>query len=136
MSRRQESEPGAMNFTVPVPPFPRFAAARALLRSEAMRSLLPVVILVACSGGTPKEPIERYPLLDDPLFDVWHEEPQVGTVLLSDQHATEGTDGFLVARFEPAGDRGFYSVIDEEGDCRLYDAFAYSLCDPACSDSM
>ena len=94
-----------------------------------MRWCTAALLLVACGRST--EPVEsRLFFHDDPLFDVWGAGPQVGTVLVADHLTTDGVDEIASARFDPAGDHGMYTLVDEEGDCRLFSAVAF--CDPAC----
>ena len=84
-----------------------------------MRRLVFLLLLSGCvDSGKPVRPNAYYH--DDPLFDVWAPDTQVGTVLMIDRQTSYGIDEILMARFEPSGDHGIYSVIAEEGDCRLY----------------
>jgi hypothetical protein len=97
-----------------------------------MRCLLASLLLVVVGcveSGKPIRPARYFH--DEPLFDIWAAEPQVGTVLLIDRHTSYGIDEILMARFEPSGDRGVYGLVAEEGDCRLYSA--RPSCGASCS---
>ena len=88
-----------------------------------MRCLVAPLLLLAVGcvdSGRPIRPARYFH--DEPLFDVWAAEPQIGTVLLIDRHTSYGIDEILMARFEPSGDRGVYGLVAEEADCRLYSA--------------
>ncbi|HTE53324.1 MAG TPA: hypothetical protein VK698_20860 [Kofleriaceae bacterium] len=97
-----------------------------------------VALVVGCGGeeggpgpGDPWiEPI-RWPVVDDPPFEIWDAEHQLGTVLLSEQRGPEATIGLVLARFDPAGDRGWEVMTAEEGDCRIYSRGPF-FCDPEC----
>jgi hypothetical protein len=95
-----------------------------------MRHLLAVLSLAAC-GGDLVVPIEQ-PLAmhDEPLFEVPGPDLQIGTVLVYQRRSVDRIEELALARFEPSGDRGYYSLADTDGDCRLYTVRTF--CDPEC----
>lgn len=109
-----------------------------------MRRLLWVAVLIGCGDGEGEggacgswvEPIQ-WPVVDDPPFEIWDAEHQLGTVLLSEQRGREAQIGLVFARFDPAGDRGWEAVTAEEGGCRIYSRgpfFCYPECPNVCVD--
>ncbi|HTE53468.1 MAG TPA: hypothetical protein VK698_21585 [Kofleriaceae bacterium] len=93
---------------------------------------LPVALLVGCS--TPVEPI-RFPVVDDPPFQVWEADSQVGTVLVSEQRGTlPAPIPVVLGLFAPAGEATLYAQVDEDRGCRLYDQRGPFFCDPACEE--
>ena len=104
-----------------------------------MRCLVASLLSLAAGcvdSGRPIRPDPHYH--DEPLFDVWAPDAQVGTVFMVDRHTSYGVDEVITARFEPAGDVGIYSLLEEEGDCRLYTGRYSCVCesDEPCVDGV
>jgi hypothetical protein len=115
-----------------LPRAPRLSRRRqggmGVARRRRVRCLAALVMLGGCvESGRPVPPAPRYH--DEPLFDVWAPDVQVGTVLLVDRRTSYGVDEIVTARFEPTGDLGIYSLLEEEGDCRLYTGRYDCVCD-------
>jgi hypothetical protein len=99
----------------------------------AMRISLCLALLTGC-GDPWIEPIYQ-PMVDDPPFEIWEAELQLGTVLVSEQRDHGRQFGLILGRFDPAGDRGWEVMIAEEGDCRLYSRGSF-FCEPACTEGV
>lgn len=98
-----------------------------------MRISLCLALLAGC--GDPWFERVYQPMVDDPPFEIWEAELQLGTVLVSEQRDHGRQFGLILGRFDPAGDRGWEVMIAEEGDCRLYSRGPF-FCEESCSQSI